>query len=343
MNRAFPGRERKLRPAFVVFIAGACVMGLELTAGRMLARVMGQSLYTWTSVIGIVMVGLSLGNSLGGRLADRQPAQGLLAWTFILASISCFLVPPLHQAVSRWPWLWDYSWPARILMHTAAVFFLPALLLGAIPPVAARAALGQGTPPGRTLGRLYAWNALGSIAGTFLVGFFLLAAIGTLATALCAGALLGILALFLGPGWPGKVWAPLCVLLLWAALAPGSAASRLGQALGLRAPSAPSVVYSDESQYSYIAVKATDNPDVRGLYLDKMMHSEMDIRDPTKLLYKYAWIYEAVLDRFSPAPAPLSAFVIGGGGYTFPQYLALTRPGSLVDVAEIDPAVTRAA
>ncbi len=316
-------------------------MGMELAAGRLLSRVMGQSLYTWTSIIGVVMAGLSLGNSLGGRLADRWPAPVILAWSLFLASLSCFVVPPLHQAIAGWVWLWDFSGPVRVLVHAAAVFFAPALLMGLIPPVAARVALGEGGTPGRTLGRLYAWNAGGSIAGTFLAGFFLVAAVGALGTVLLAGAGLGFL--LLSTGGRAKGWALAAALLLWIGLAPGSLATRLGRALRLRDNPAANVVYHDESQYSYIAVKTTDRPGVRGLYLDKMMHSEMDIHDPSKLLYKYAWIYEAALDHFSPAPAPVSAFVIGGGGYTFPRYLALTRPGSRVDVAEIDPAVTRAA
>ncbi len=130
----------------------------------------------------------------------------------------------------------------------------------------------------------------------------------------------------------------------FAAFAPGATAMRLGAKCGLRDTPEAGILYSDESQYSYIAVRAMDaGGRVRGLYLDKMLHSEMDTADPTNLLYKYAWVYEAVLDQFAEPGRPISAFVIGGGGYTFPQYLTLTRPGSRVDVAEIDPAVTRAA
>ena len=331
----------KLKAPLLVFVTGACVMGMELAAGRMLARVMGQSLYTWTSIIGLVMAGLSIGNSLGGRLADRWPERPLLSGALVLASLSCVLALPLHRAIAQWTWLWDFPGPVRILAHTAVVFLPPALLMGAVPPVAARVALKDGAAPGRVLGRLYAWNALGSIAGTFAAGFVLVAAIGAPGTVLAAGATLGLLVLTLGG--PARAWSLVSVLLLWAGLAPGSLATRVGLALRLRETPAANVVYRDESQYSYIAVKATDRPEVRGLYLDKMMHSEMDIRDPLKLLYKYAWIYEAALDHFSPAPAPVSAFVIGGGGYTFPRYLVATRPGSRVDVAEIDPAVTRAA
>ena len=66
------------RPALITFISSACMMVLELVAGRIIAPYVGVSLYTWTSVIGIVLAGMSLGNYLGGRLADRRASLRLL-------------------------------------------------------------------------------------------------------------------------------------------------------------------------------------------------------------------------------------------------------------------------
>ena len=61
-------------PAYlVVFVASCCTLILELVAGRILAPFIGVSLYTWTSIIGVVLAGISLGNYLGGRIADRWP------------------------------------------------------------------------------------------------------------------------------------------------------------------------------------------------------------------------------------------------------------------------------
>ena len=56
---------------FVVFVASCCTLILELVAGRILAPFIGVSQYTWTSIIGVVLAGISLGNYLGGRIADR--------------------------------------------------------------------------------------------------------------------------------------------------------------------------------------------------------------------------------------------------------------------------------
>ena len=58
-------------PYLIVFISSACIMILELVAGRIIAPYVGVSLYTWTSVIGVVLAGISLGNF--GGMAGRSP------------------------------------------------------------------------------------------------------------------------------------------------------------------------------------------------------------------------------------------------------------------------------
>ncbi|MFA5251569.1 MAG: fused MFS/spermidine synthase, partial [Phycisphaerae bacterium] len=62
-------------PSATVFLSSACIMVLELVAGRLIARHLGSSLYTWTSVIGVVLAGITIGNYLGGRIADRFEAR----------------------------------------------------------------------------------------------------------------------------------------------------------------------------------------------------------------------------------------------------------------------------
>ena len=114
----------------------------------------------------------------------------------------------------------------------------------------------------------------------------------------------------------------------------------------IRIPSAYSdrTVYEEESQYSYIAIlQDREEPEVREMLLDQLVHSCIDLRDPTRLLYEYEWVYDSVLEKRHPRPAQLHALVIGGGGYAYPHHLELLRPGSRILVSEIDPAVTEAA
>ena len=81
-----------LLPNATVFVSSFCVMVIELVAGRIIAGHLGSSLYTWTSVIGIVLAGLALGNYIGGRLADRYEVRRTLAILFIAASAAAITI-----------------------------------------------------------------------------------------------------------------------------------------------------------------------------------------------------------------------------------------------------------
>ena len=73
------------------------------------------------------------------------------------------------------------------------------------------------------------------------------------------------------------------------------------------------------------------------------LHSYVDLSDPTYLRYGYEQTYAATLNAIFPRQETVAALFIGGGGYTFPHYIEVTRPGSTIDVIEIDPGVTEIA
>lgn len=163
----------------IVFVASICVMVLELTASRLIAKHVGSSLYTWTSVIGVVLLGITVGNFIGGWLADRFNPDKLLARLFLLASAACFSVLWLDQIVATGDRPENIEWPVWVFLTVAQMFFLPATILGTISPVVASVALAKRRSTGMTVGSVYAWGALGSIVGTFLTGFYLIDAFGT--------------------------------------------------------------------------------------------------------------------------------------------------------------------
>jgi predicted membrane-bound spermidine synthase len=178
----------------LVFITSVCVMTLELTASRLIAKTVGSSLYTWTSVIGVVLAGITLGNFLGGWLADRFDRGRSLAWMYLLASISCASVLWLDHLISPMSRPSMLSWPAWILTVVSAMFLLPSLALGTISPLVASMALSRCSRMGSTVGNVYAWGALGSIIGTFLTGFYLMDVWGTRTIVGLTAGTLGLLA-----------------------------------------------------------------------------------------------------------------------------------------------------
>ncbi|MCK4913460.1 MAG: fused MFS/spermidine synthase [Planctomycetes bacterium] len=332
-------------PSATVFISSACIMVLELVASRLIARHLGSSLYTWTSVIGVVLAGITIGNYLGGRIADKFQARKTLAVLFALSSAACVVIVILNSIVGEWMWLWHFSWPVRIFTHVSLVFLLPSVLLGTISPVVAKMALDKGLATGRTVGDIYAWGAAGSIAGTFLAGFYLIATMGTVAIIWTVGGTLLLMAILYGIRlWGLYIWAIFFIVLATTATTPVTWAKTVGENLGLREKSNPNIIYESESQYCYIAVKQlSKKPDRRLFMQDKLKHSEIVMDDILDLRYPYEQIHAAATHLLSQNKNKLSVLVIGGGGYVFPRYVEKVWPGSRIDVVEIDPGVTEAA
>ena len=336
---------RMFVPSATVFFSSGCVMILELVASRLVARDLGSSLYTWTSIIGIVLAGIALGNYLGGRIADRHHARRTLAVLFGLASGACIGIIVVNNFVGNWVPLWRLSWPTHVFIHVFLVFFVPSTLLGTISPVVAKMALDQGLAAGRTIGDIYAWGAAGSIAGTFLAGFYLISAFGSVTIIWGIGAaMLAMAILYWVSCWVMYLWAMIFGALITMGMAPADWAQEAGTTAFLRQPADPNVIYEDETAYCHVAVRRTSvRPDKRAFMQDKLMHSEAVMDDVTNLQYFYTRIYAGLTHGLSKGRQDLSLMVIGGGGYAFPQYLKAHWPNSRVEVVEIDPGVTEAA
>ncbi|MDA1043900.1 MAG: fused MFS/spermidine synthase [Verrucomicrobia bacterium] len=169
--------ESLLLPCLLVFFSGFCVMLIELCASRMAVEQIGHSLYTWTAVLGVILAGLSVGNVIGGKLADRHNPRILVGGLYLFASFFCMLILQTHylvnEATAGWLGL-PVPWFMRVLIVVLGAFFLPAMALGTLTPAVVKWSLDAGRASGRTLGTLYAWNSLGSILGTFATGFFLI-------------------------------------------------------------------------------------------------------------------------------------------------------------------------
>jgi pentatricopeptide repeat protein len=342
-----PWRDRAI-PCATVFLSNAAFMTIELAASRVLARQFGASLFTWTTIIGVVLAGVSLGNWIGGRLpADRTTSRRTLSLLFLGASMALLATPwlcgEMSNTLAASLWLRETSWPLRIFLFTLFGFFAPCLFLGAISPVVARRFLDTSGSAGRALGGFYAWGALGGIVATFLTGYGLIAWLGPVPLLVANASLLGFVALAFRPRSAIPIfWAIAAALALSIAFLPSTRS--VAEAFAFRTPCGSDTIYETDSHYAHIAVLSDpDRKSLRALMIDKLTHSIVDLDAPQALKYEYEWIYENVTDRRFPDHAPVHALVIGGGGYAFPHYLELARPGSQVEVAEIDPAVTEAA
>src|SRR3989337_2776938 len=92
-------RTEIVKANIVVFIASFCTLVIELVAGRIMAPYVGVSLYTWTSIIGVVLAGISIGAYLGGLIADRYPRPSTLGWLLFLSGLGAFSISPLTHLI----------------------------------------------------------------------------------------------------------------------------------------------------------------------------------------------------------------------------------------------------
>jgi spermidine synthase len=317
-------------PNIIVFVSSACIMILELVAGRIIAPYVGVSLYTWTSVIGVVLAGISLGNYVGGWLADRYASLRLLGSIFALAGLTAFGILAVDVLGRVTPGEWPII--IEIMVLVAALFFLPSVILGTISPVVAKLAVQDLARTGRTVGQIYAAGSVGSIVGTFATGFVLISWLGTHVIVWGVALFLLLLGLLflLGGRW---VWMLVAIFLL------GGSTAIADNRGWLDGPC------TRETNYFCIKVQEQerDGETVRVLTLDRLVHSYTSVDNPTKLVYGYEQMYAEATAYRAKEDEHLRALFIGGGGYTFPRYMEAVYPGSELHVIEIDPGVTEVA
>src|SRR4030043_1657803 len=210
-------QKEVIKANIVVFIASFCTLVIELVAGRIMAPYVGVSLYTWTSIIGVVLAGISIGAYLGGRMADRYPRSLTLGWLLFLSGLGAFSISPLTNLVGGAQF--QTSLMTRILLITTIIFFIPSCLLGMISPVVVKLTLNNLEQTGNVVGKIYAFSTLGSILGTFATGFFLISWMGTRNILLLMAAILIVSSPFFGGAFLRKrvflVLFPALVVFLW--------------------------------------------------------------------------------------------------------------------------------
>jgi spermidine synthase len=329
-------KNEVIKANIIVFIASFCTLVIELVAGRIMAPYVGVSLYTWTSIIGVVLAGISIGAYLGGLLADRFPRPSTLGWLLFLAGIGAFAISPLTNLLGAVQF--NTTLMVRILLLTAFIFFVPSCILGMISPVVVKLTLNNLAKTGNVVGKIYAFSTLGSIIGTFATGFFLISWMGTRNILLTVGGILIFSALVFGGTFIRKksfaVFLTMFVFLTWAFYG-----------YAFKMPVDADTYFFKESDYYTIKAKKYLTKDGQiwadALVLDNLIHSINDLNNPLYLDYEYLRIYDEVVQWQISRNSSMKALFIGGGGYTYPRCLEIVNPEAEIDVVEIDPEITK--
>jgi spermidine synthase len=187
-----------------IAISGATALGAEVVWTRLLGYLLGLTVYAFSIILAVFLVGLAIGSSIGSMVVRTVRARLALGWTQILLTFG--IAWTAWIVAKSLPW-----WPINPLLqispwHTFQLDMVrclwailpPAILWGASFPMAVAAVAGPGRDPGRTMGGVYAANTLGAIVGALATSMVLVPWIGTHQTQrvlLCAAAVSGVIVL----------------------------------------------------------------------------------------------------------------------------------------------------
>ena len=331
-----PSFYRKYILETTVFVCGALVMIFEIIGSRILSPFIGTSTYVWTSLIGVILGALSLGYWFGGRVADRSPdakvlgaaifaAGGLIAVTTLIKEVFLSSVAAVPMGLEL-----------KAVIAALALFAPASVCLGFVTPFAVRLKMTTVDKTGSTVGRLYALSTIGSIAGTFAAGFFLIPFVGSVRTLYFIAATLMVLALMVAPlAFTVRNTTAVIVIFLV-----GIVASE-GNIYLLRANSE---LYDIDTEYSRVQVFISRDPEtgkpIRALATDPYFVQSAAFLDSDELVLEYSRFYH-LIRHFQPDLE--KTLIIGGAGYSFPKEYLRAYPEARLDVAEIDPQMTEIA
>ncbi len=303
-----------------IFLAGFVVIALEILGIRILASVFGYSIFVWGTVIGIILVSLSIGYYAGGLLADRSSSFAtiykiILVGTFYLA-FTIMSYPFLLNAFGKWNQITGISIASVILLVP------PSILLSMVSPIAIKALLKE-KGQGKTIGSIYSLSNIGSILGVFATTFLLIPFFGSKATLLLCFAVLVFFALFgLFLEKPSKrvfLSALVISIVLFSA------------SLAVAEPVKTGTVIKTESAYNVIEVR--DSLGTRYLLLNG---HPMSYKDKEEKLETY--FYDAIA-VFPALYGKDNMLILGFGTGTVSGKINAFFPDVFVEGVEIDPVV----
>lgn len=300
-------------------------MALELAGSRVMAPYVGTTIFVWTSIIGVIMASLSIGYWLGGKIADQKKDEVTLGRIILAASFAIAILASVDNIILEN--IHTLSVEIESLMGSIILFAPASIFLGMVSPYAAKLRLDKKETAGRTVGNLYAISTAGSILGTFLAGFYLIAFLGNRQILVLLSLALFLLALSLRPFRQRPLItiicaAALCFLLL---LSLGSKLSN--------------TIKEIDTKYARYIIGETN----------EFSGEKRSVRVLATSYFEWQSVFYA--DNFEPVDNYTSYFrladyfnsdvekglALGGGAFSYPRIYAKEHPKGTLDVIEIDP------
>ena len=325
---------KKYKLEIIVFLSGAIGMGLELIAARVLSPYVGSSNVVWTSIIGIILVSMSLGYWLGGKKADKEASGNVLSRLLLGSALFTSIIPLLETIVVK-----EFAGIVSNLIVAAIlcaiiVFSIPSFILAMISPFAVKMKSMQETEIGSLSGRISSLSTIGSITGTFLMGFVLIPNIGVTNINIGITILLVVMSILARDDINKKyILSTISLVVVMIILMfIGKWVFKLAN---------PEILVDTDSQYSRIWVKQvnTAKTTYKTLQVDTGLESYIDTEtgEMGAMYLRYYDLFE-YLNKDAK-----STLMIGGAAYTYPIHYLQKYQDKTIDVVEIDEKMTQIA
>ena len=310
-------------------LCGALVMVLEVLGSRVIGPFFGVSLFVWTSLITVTMVALAAGYAIGGHLSDRRNSPDWLYGIIMVSGILVILIPTLKGPLLQMSLPLGLRWGS---LTSAFLLFGPALfLLGCVSPYVVKIAAREMHNIGRTVGSFYAISTVGSVIGTLVTGFVLIAYLGVNQIFLLTGALLIALGVVYFVFFRRK-WVSILAAIVPFLLLPHETHVTKVMPDGTRVER----ITNRDSFYGNLKVVDYSFQSVhnRELLIDGLVQGGIDMSSGQSV-YEYAYLLQFL--PYALNPDGKNCLVIGLGAGLVPAWYK--AQGVDTEVVDIDPAV----
>lgn len=327
---------KKYKLEITVFLSGALTMMLELIAARILSPYVGSSNLIWTTIIGIMLICMSLGYWFGGKIADKNKENDIriLSNFLLISAVTTSLIPILEvEFIDSLSSISSNLVLVAIICSTVT-FGAPSFILATVSPIAVKIKNNSLDSIGATSGKISSLSTIGSIFGTFFAGFVLIPNLGVRNIILGCSILLWALSVFLFHEKNKKNWILIVVVLVIII-----GLNLLGRFIFNTKN--PDIIRDVDSEYSRIWVKEIQGNEVsyKTLQVDTGLESYMN-QDTGEMGAQYLYFYD--LFEYYDKSAE-NTLMIGGAAYTYPMHYLRKYEDKTIDVVEIDDTMTRIA
>jgi len=339
---------RKYRLEGIIFVVNVIYMILELIASHLLSPHFGSSNLVWTSVIGIILLSSSLGNFLGGMVADKNNSKSNVKVILGLTGFMVLLIPLMQGMILQGILQITSNIKIGAIIATLLLFFIPSMFIGMLSPIMIKLKLENLERAGKTSGRIYATATLGSIVGTFLGGFYLIPNFGSKQILYVLAIVLFLLILLVEEiQWKKMGKQTICWIGIFSIMSGIFLFSsiRYEKEQGeLVAKGELGAYVSYDTQYGNVGIYnlESNGQRYRVLNVGKGFQSGSFIEESkcNELVFAYTKYYDWM---FQVNAQIQDTLMIGGAGYSYPKYYISHYPDKNMDVVEIDEGVTQIA